>query len=133
MQALHADIASAPDAADDHPRAGRGRFHHLFWKPAGDCGAEAAALCTTEVAPAAFTDGEVRPEHYEALERAGAPAIALDSECLHRGGGTPRCAAWTATCTLQLASSSGWAALPHDGRCEPAQLARTIPVSSEGY
>ena len=60
-QALHADIASAPDAPDGHPRAGRGRFHHLFWKPpplplpltaAGACVAEAAgaaAPCTTEV------------------------------------------------------------------------------------
>ena len=63
-QALHADITSAPDAPDGHPRAGRGRFHHLFWKPpplmaAGACAAEAAkasaeaakasAPCTTEV------------------------------------------------------------------------------------
>ena len=32
-QALHADIASSPDAPDDHPRAGVGRFHHLLWKP----------------------------------------------------------------------------------------------------
>ena len=32
-QALHADIASSPDAPDGHPRAGVGRFHHLLWKP----------------------------------------------------------------------------------------------------
>ena len=142
------------------------------------------------MSPAAFTNGEVRPEHYTALERVGAHAFALDSECLHRGGGTscgtqpprgfgpfalqhappapgqaqgglqprpasaglgqlaalfrlashtglvfdiggtPRCAEWTATCTLQLASTRGWAALAHDGRCEPSELARTIPVLS---
>ena len=43
-------------------------------------------------------------------------------------GGTPRCAEWTATRTLQLASTRGWVALAHDGRCEPGELARTIPV-----
>ena len=41
------------------------------------------------MSPAAFTNGEVRPEHYAALECVGAHAFALDSECLHRGGGAP--------------------------------------------
>ena len=70
-QALHADIASSPDAPDGHPRAGVGRFHHLLWKPpppqpppqqppapqpspvmvagAGAVAAQVAAPCTTEV------------------------------------------------------------------------------------
>ena len=143
-QCIHADIVSSPDTPDGHPRQGRGRFHHIAWKatrpmtspasgnvacvgrqretPAGD------GLCTTEIVGGAFTDGEILPEHYAALESAAAPAVVFDSEVLHRGSGVLRSAAWTTTLTAQLCSTSGWAALPHDGRCEPENLALTIPL-----
>lgn len=107
-QQLHADLWGRPG----HRRAGRVRFPHILWKR-GE-----GSLVTTEVVPGGFTEGQAECAHYEQLESAGAPALILDGECLHRGAATPTARrsgaagglGWVSTCSIELCSPSGWRA-----------------------
>jgi len=105
-QALHADIWGV--GAFKRP-GDRTRWPHVLWKR------KASELCTTEIVPGGFTQGQVSEEHFEALEQARAPAVVLDSEALHRGAVTPspsssEASGWKSTLSLELCTPSGFAA-----------------------
>ncbi|KAJ1445016.1 hypothetical protein M885DRAFT_551218 [Pelagophyceae sp. CCMP2097] len=124
-QEMHADIVANDDGSGVDVRGNEGRFHHVFWKAA--CG-ESAPTVTTLVCRGVYGgDGVVRPspEHY-AAERAcaGAAALVIDSEVLHRGAASAN-DGWASTCTAQVCSARGWAALHRHGRCSDGDLART--------
>eukprot|EP00929_Paragymnodinium_shiwhaense_P005738 TRINITY_DN10803_c0_g2_i1.p1 TRINITY_DN10803_c0_g2~~TRINITY_DN10803_c0_g2_i1.p1 ORF type:complete len:519 (-),score=75.29 TRINITY_DN10803_c0_g2_i1:280-1836(-) len=103
-QSLHADLFGT---GLHKRRNDRTRFPHILWKR------DASQLCTTQIVPGAFTDSEVWEEHFDKIAQVKAPAIIVDSECLHRGAPTPPPSdgkRWTSTLSLELCTPSGWAA-----------------------
>jgi len=106
-QCLHADIWGV----QGHARGDRTRWPHILWKRSP------SELCTTQIVPGAFTEGEVAERHFSQIVQVRAPAIVVDSEVLHRGGptlpapaGAPAPAGWVSSLSLELCSPSGWAA-----------------------
>lgn len=122
MPTVHADIIASNPCSDDTMWArqpGRGRFHHIAWKP------DRCAHPTTEIMRGAFHDG-----YEEWNETALEPMCesccgVFDSEVLHRGAASGD--GWSATLTAQLVSTSGWPALRRGGRCDAKLLHYTIP------
>ena len=53
----------------------------------------------------AFTEGATAPEHYDQIVSVIGAAVVIDSEVLHRGAQSKN--RWSATCTVQLCSSTG--------------------------
>jgi len=123
-QQLHSDIWGGPD----HPKRGRLRFPHLFWKAKGQ-----GESCTTEVLPGGFTEGSHETsEHFKRLVRSKGKAVIMDSEVLHRGAaGRPGDSSknWVSTCSIEICSPSGWEAWKNYG------TAGTVPddVDSEEW
>lgn len=62
---------------------------------------------------------------YSALERVSSPVVILDSEMCHCGGATGP-GRWTASCTVQLCSSTGWK--PLQQRTSEKLLEYTCPI-----
>ena len=110
-QTLHADIWGV---GAGHCEVGSVvRFPHLLWK------SDKTKRCTTEIAPAHFTQGVCTDGAYDALVRSDAPAIVVNAEVLHRGArtgkgvsgagvGADAGAGWVSTCSLELCSGAGW-------------------------
>merc|ERR1712194_727492 len=96
-----------------------GRYHHFIWK------ADRVSNCTTGVVTSAFTNGKVQDWMYPELQRVASPTVLLDSEMCHCGGPTGP-GRWTAGCTVQLCSSTGW--IPLHNRSSTALLEYTIPI-----
>jgi hypothetical protein len=106
-QALHADIWGL----NQHDRSDRCRWPHILWKR------RRSDLCTTQIVLGAFTNGKVRTCHYDLVEQVRAPAIVVDSECLHRASPIPPLpvgalptTGWVSTLSVELCTASGWAA-----------------------
>jgi len=106
-QALHADIWGH----SAHARVDRCRWPHILWKR------NRSQLCTTQIVPGGFTSGAVYSHHYDSIEQVRAPAIVVDSECLHRGAPVAQMpadtkvpAGWASSLSLELCTPSGWAA-----------------------
>eukprot|EP00929_Paragymnodinium_shiwhaense_P005737 TRINITY_DN10803_c0_g1_i1.p1 TRINITY_DN10803_c0_g1~~TRINITY_DN10803_c0_g1_i1.p1 ORF type:complete len:816 (-),score=122.60 TRINITY_DN10803_c0_g1_i1:50-2497(-) len=103
-QALHADLYGT---GMHKRRNDRTRWPHMLWKR------DASQMCTTQVVPAAYTDGAVWAEHFDKVVQVRAPAILVDSEVLHRGAPTPPPfdgKTWVSTLSLEMCTPSGWAA-----------------------
>ena len=60
----------------------------MCWCPPQRAGG-GGALCSTQLVPGGFTEGQIREEHYAQLRQVRAPAALFDSEILHRGAATP--------------------------------------------
>lgn len=119
-QAMHADIVSWKSS--DPRKEFMGRFHHFIWKP------DRTTNCTTGVVTSAFTlaAGALPQDWMRAkLHRVASPTVVLDSEVCHCGGptGPDR---WTASCTVQLCSSTGWNPLQY--RASKELLEYTCPI-----
>jgi len=106
-QALHADIWGS----GAHARTDRTFFPHLLWKR------DSKQLCTTQMVPDGFTQGQVEEGHYKLVKQVAAPAVIVDSEALHRGAPTashPKDSrapvGWANSLSLEFCTPSGWAA-----------------------
>jgi hypothetical protein len=120
-QAMHADITSGGKKKINDPRdASLGRFLHIIWKP------DRQTNCTTGVVTSAFTDGDTEDWMYSSLHRVSSPVVVLDSEMCHCGGATGP-GRWTASCTVQFCSSTGWKAL--QWRAAKSLLEYTCPIN----
>lgn len=117
-QAMHADIMSYSKNVTDPREALLGRFHHVIWKP------DRTSNCTTGVVSSAFTNGKLQDWMYSSLQRVASPTVLLDSEMCHCG--TPSPDRWTASCTVQVCSSTGWK--PLQNRAPKALLEYTCPI-----
>jgi len=109
-----------PDDVSDPRRDGVGRFHHFIWKP------DRATSCTTQVVTSAFTNGRTRDWMWKCMRRVASPVVVLDSEMCHCGGPTGP-GSWTASCTVQLCSSTGWK--PLQSRASKSLLEYTLPIN----
>jgi len=98
-QALHADIYGT----GAHARGSGTCWPHILWKR------RPAEKCTTEIVPGAFTEGASTSGSFEAIVRASAPAIIVDSEVLHRGAATPA-DRWGSSLSIEFCTQAGWAA-----------------------
>lgn len=98
-QALHADIWGS----GKHARSSGTCWPHILWKR------QAGEKCTTEIVPGAFTEGASSSAHFDAVMRASAPAIVVDSEVLHRGAATPS-ERWGSSLSIEFCTEAGWAA-----------------------
>lgn len=121
-QAMHADITSYDEEITDPRKEGHGRFHHFIWKP------DRTSNCTTGVVSNAFTNGKLKNWMYDNIHRVSSPTVVLDSEMCHCGGPTGP-GKWTASCTVQLCSSTGWK--PLQTRASKNLLQYTCPIDFE--
>ena len=122
-QMLHQDILNESRDPRFDRILGRSRYTHVLWKPRADLGE-----CTTQLVRGGFDRGAWSDDEllYEQLGPAGGACLVLDSEVLHRGAGTLAKTSWTATCTVQMCSTSGWGVLRH--LVDHSSLDFTLPV-----
>jgi len=120
-QQVHADIV-CEERDPPFPRQDEGRFHHIAWK------ADHKSTCTTQLIYGAFTEGATAPEHYDQIVSVIGAAVVIDSEVLHRGAQSKN--RWSATCTVQLCSSTGWHALCCGHRVSPDLLELTAAIAA---
>lgn len=118
-QAMHADILADAEEVPDLRSEGQGRFHHFIWKP------DRITNCTTGVVTSAFTNGVVKDWMHARMQRVASPCVLLDSEVCHCGGPTGA-GKWTASCTVQLCSSTGWD--PLQSRAPKSLLEYVCPI-----
>lgn len=96
-QALHADIYGT----GAHARGTGTCWPHVLWKR------RPGEKCTTEIVPGAFTEGASSSSDFDAIVRASAPAILVDSEVLHRGAATPP-NVWGSSLSIEYCTQAGW-------------------------
>jgi len=121
-QAMHADIVRYDRKTTDTRKAFLGRFHHFIWKP------DRTTNCTTGVVSSTFAlalGGHPQQWMQAKLQRVASPTVVLDSELCHCGGPTGP-GRWTASCTVQLCSSTGWKSL--QSRASKELLSYTCPI-----
>ena len=122
-QMMHQDIVNQGNPRNDRT-LGRSRYTHMLWKASADLGD-----CTTQLVRGGFDrDGQSEESLYTQLGPVGGACLVLDSEVLHRGAGTLAKTTWTSTCTVQLCSTPGWAALEY--LVDPKSLQYTLPVAA---